>query len=279
LWPPSRSGTPGRLSSTNEDRKVALVTGASSGIGVEIAKRLALEGFDVVLAARRKDRLVEIAKRIEAESKVRAHAVAADLSSLEGAKGLVLTVAELGLELTALVNNAGFGVYGKMVDADIERTLEMVELNIVSLTYLTHHYVKEMAARGRGYILQTASIGAFQPSPYYAVYSATKAYVLSFSEALHHELQGTGVSITTSCPGLTETEFHQVADHIKPDWMKGVTMSAAEVARISVQAMLRGDRTTVPGFSNWMTSVAAQLLPKSVVIPIAAATMKGGHAS
>jgi short-subunit dehydrogenase len=260
----------------SDKRKVALVTGASSGIGVDIARRLALEGFDVVLVARRKNRLVELAERIERDQRVKAYAVEADLSSLEGAKRLVTDVAALGLELDCLVNNAGFGVYGKMVDADIDRTLEMVELNVVSLTYLTHHYVKEMVARGRGYILQTASIGAFQPSPYYAVYSATKAYVLSFSEALHHELQGTGVSITTSCPGLTATEFHDVAVHQKPDWMKPVTMTADEVARISVQSMLRGERATVPGFSNWMTSVAAQLLPKSVVIPLAAATMKSG---
>ncbi|NUO48303.1 MAG: SDR family oxidoreductase [Polyangiaceae bacterium] len=260
----------------SEKRRVALVTGASSGIGVDIARRLALEGFDVVLVARRKNRLVELADRIEKEQRVKAYAVEADLSSLDGAKRLVTDVAAQGLELDCLVNNAGFGVYGKMVDADIDRTLEMVELNVVSLTYLTHHYVKEMVARGRGYILQTASIGAFQPSPFYAVYSATKAYVLSFSEALHHELQGTGVSITTSCPGLTATEFHDVAVHQKPDWMKPVTMTAEEVARISVQAMLRGERTTVPGFSNWMTSVAAQILPKSVIIPIAAATMKSG---
>jgi short-subunit dehydrogenase len=264
------------MSDKNAGRKVALVTGASSGIGVDIARRLALEGFDVVLAARRKSRLALVADRIEKEQRVQAHVVEADLSTLEGAKKLVRDVASLGVELDCLVNNAGFGVYGKMADADIERTLEMVQLNVLSLTYLTHHYVKEMVARKRGFILQTASIGAFQPSPYYAVYSATKAFVLSFSEALHHELQGTGVSITTSCPGLTATEFHDVAVHSKPDWMKGVTMTADDVARISVQAMLRGERTTVPGFSNWTMSVAAQLLPKSVIIPLAAATMKSG---
>jgi hypothetical protein len=267
------------MSDTNGTRRVALVTGASSGIGTEIARRLALEGFDVVLAARRKDRLVELAARIEKEQRVRAHAVAADLSTLGGAEALVQDVEALGVTLTALVNNAGFGVYGNLVDQSIERTLEMIRLNVVSLTFLTHHYVKQMVARGRGHILQISSIGAFQPSPYYAVYSATKSFVLSFSEALHYELQGTGVTVTTSCPGLTETEFHEVADHIKPDWMRGVTMSAEEVARISVQAMLRGDRTTVPGLSNRLSAVFAQILPKSVIIPIAAATMKRGEGS
>lgn len=255
-------------------RRVALVTGASSGIGEEIAKRLALEGFDLVLAARREDRLKGLAEQIEREHRARAHVVRADLSSLEGARQLVSDVAALGLSLDALVNNAGFGIHGNLAEASIERTLEMVQLNVVALTYLTQHYVKEMVGRGRGHILQIASIGAFQPSPYYAVYSATKAYVLSMSEALHHELRGTGVSCTTSCPGLTATEFHQVADHEKPDWMSGLTMSASEVARISVGAMLRGDRVTVPGASNWLTSVVAQLLPKSVILPLAAASMR-----
>ncbi len=272
--PATSSGNPERMSDNGAGRKVALVTGASSGIGMEIGRRLALEGFDVVLAARRKSRLVELAGTIETERRVRAYAVEADLSSLEGARKLVADVDALGLRISCLVNNAGFGTHGTVVETDVDRTLEMLQLNIVSLTFLTHHYVKEMAARGQGQILQVASIGAFQPSPYYAAYSATKAYVLSFSEALHHELKGTGVTVTTSCPGLTETEFHEVAAHPKPDWMKNMTMTAEEVARISVQAMLRGDRVTVPGFSNWMTSVAAQLLPKSVIIPIAAATMK-----
>lgn len=262
------------MTTKESGRRTALVTGASSGIGVDIARRLALEGFDVVLAARRRDRLVQHAEQIQKEQRAKAYAVAADLSTLDGARSLVRDVAALGLEIDCLVNNAGFGVYGKVVETEIDRTLEMVALNVVSLTFLTQHYAKEMVGRQRGHILQIASIGAFQPSPYYAVYSATKAYVLSFSEALHFELQGTGVSVTASCPGLTETEFHQVADHPKPDWMKGVTMSASEVARISVQAMLRGDRSTVPGFSNRITSVAAQLLPKGVIIPIAASMMR-----
>lgn len=262
------------MSTTNNQRKIALVTGASSGIGEAIARRLALEGFELVLAARRIDRLEALAEQLAAQSKTKAHAVAADLSSLEGTKALVATLAERGLTISALVNNAGFGVYGAMAEQSIDRTIEMVDLNVTALTYLTHHYVKEMVARGSGHVLQIASIGAFQPSPFYAVYSATKAFVLSFSEALHYELAGTGVTVTTSCPGLTETEFHAVADHVKPDWMKGMTMTADEVARLSVSAMLRGDRVIVPGTANWATSVFSQIMPKSMVIPLAAATMR-----
>lgn len=270
----ARRGTSPAMAGKSGDRGVALVTGASSGIGEEIAKRLALEGFDLVLVARREDRLKELATQLEREQRTRAHVVVADLSSLEGAKQLTADIARLGLEITVLVNNAGFGVHGNLADVPIERTLEMVQLNVVSLTFLTQHYVKEMVSKGRGRILQISSIGAFQPSPYYAVYSATKAFVLSMSEALHYELQGTGVTCTTSCPGLTATEFHKVADHEKPDWMNSLQMTAQEVARISVSAMLRGDRVTVPGPTNWLTAVVAQIMPKSLVIPMAAATMR-----
>jgi uncharacterized protein len=260
---------------SNENlRNTALVTGASSGIGEAIARRLALEGFDLIIAARREDRLRSLAAQIETETKRRVTPIAADLSSLSGTRALVSAIEAQGLTVSFLVNNAGFGIHGMMADQSVDRTLEMIHLNVTALTFLTHHYVKEMVARGSGRILQIASIGAFQPSPYYAVYAATKAFVLSFSEALHHELDGTGVTVTTSCPGLTDTEFHEVADHIKPSWMKSITMSADEVARASVVATLRGDRVTVPGAANWATSVAAQLLPKSVVIPFAAASMK-----
>ncbi len=255
-------------------RETALVTGASSGIGAEIANHLARAGFDVVLAARRKGRLEELAARLAKDHGVSAQVVQADLSSHAGAEGLVRAVADLGVTVDVLVNNAGFGVYGPMAEQSVERTLEMVELNVTSLTYLTHHYLKEMVPRRRGRILQIASIGAFQPSPFYAVYSATKAFVLSFSEALHYELRGTGVSVTTCCPGLTATEFHDVAEHPKPAWMKSATMTADAVAASAVRATLRGKRVVVPGFVNWLAGVSAQILPKPMVIATAALTMK-----
>ncbi len=253
-------------------KETALVTGASSGIGADIAAELAAAGFDVVLAARRRDRLQALADKLEHERGIKAHVVAADLGTLEGARALVDAVAALGVTIDFLANNAGFGTHGKGVDIGTERTLEIVALNVTTLTFLTQHYLAEMVGRGR--ILQIASIGAFQPSPFYAVYSATKAYVLSYSEALHYELRGTGVTVTTSCPGLTDTEFHAVAEHQKPDWMKSATMSAAAVARASVRGALRGKRVVIPGAMNWWMAVMAQVLPKRMVIATAAASMQ-----
>jgi uncharacterized protein len=255
-------------------KETALVTGASSGIGEAIAAELAAAGFDVVLVARRKERLGALAQKLEHERGIKAHVVAADLGTLDGARAMVDAVAKLGVTVDFLVNNAGFGAYGKASDIGTERTLEMVALNVTTLTFLTQHYLAEMVPRGRGRILQISSVGAFQPSPFYAVYSATKSFVLSYSEALHHELRGTGVTVTSSCPGLTETEFHAVADHEKPDWMKSATMSAEAVARISVRAAMRGKRVVVPGAMNWWMSVMAQVLPKRMVIATAAATMQ-----
>lgn len=251
----------------------ALVTGASSGIGAEIAKDLARRGYDLVLVARRKDRLEAQQAELTKAHGVDVRILSVDLGARDGAKRLVEEAAPIG-DIDVLVNNAGFGVYGNMADVSEARTLEMVELNMTALTYLTHAYLKPMVQRGRGRILQIASIGAYQPSPYYAVYSATKSYVLSFSEALSYELKGTGVSVTTSCPGLTDTEFHVVAQHQKAAWMKLVTMTAEQVASISVRAMFKGKRTVVPGFVNWMTAIMAQRMPKFMVIPMAARTMR-----
>jgi short-subunit dehydrogenase len=251
----------------------ALVTGASSGIGAAIAVELAKANYDLILAARRKDRLDEQASTLSKAHGVDVKVVAVDLGSKGGAATLIREAGAIG-EVDVLVNNAGFGVHGNMADASIERTLEMCELNMTALTLLTHSFLKPMVARGRGRILQIASIGAYQPSPYYAVYSATKAYVLSFSEAVHYELKGTGVSVTTSCPGLTDTEFHDVANHQKPAWMKAVTMTAEQVARISLKAMFKGKRTVIPGFVNWISAVTALRTPKFMVIPLAARTMR-----
>jgi len=254
----------------------ALITGASSGIGAAIAEQLAARSYDLILVARRRERLEEQAAALAKRHGVDAKIVALDLGARGGAQALVDEVTSTHGEVDILVNNAGFGVYGYMAEASIERTLEMVELNMTAVTLLTHTFVKPMVKRGRGRILQIASIGAYQPSPYYAVYSATKSYVLSFSEALHYELRGTGVSVTTSCPGLTDTEFHSVANHKKPAWMKAVTMSADQVAAISIRAMMKGKRTVIPGFVNWLSAVTALRMPKFLVIPMAARTMKGG---
>jgi short-subunit dehydrogenase len=257
-------------------RRTALVTGASSGIGAAIARRLAARQYDCVLTARRTDRLEKLVSEIEHVHRVSAKLVTCDLGERGGPATLIERVAELGVTVDVLVNNAGFGVYGKLVDQSEDRIARMVELNVLSVTSLTHHYVAQMASRGSGRVLQVASVGAYQPSPLYAVYSATKAYVLSFSEALNRELHGTGVSVTTVCPGLTATEFHEVAAHEKAKWMTLVTMTADDVAEIGVRSMLRGRAVVTTGFANKIMALIVKLLPRSWATRAAEMSMRRG---
>ncbi len=258
-------------------RKTALVTGASSGIGASIARKLAGRKYDCILTARRTDRLEKLAEELQGSSGVEARVIPSDLGAADGAGKLIARVAELGKSVDVLVNNAGFGVYGPFVDQSPERLAQMIELNMVSLTTLTHHYLREMVKRRSGRVLQVSSIGAYQPSPLYAVYSATKAYVLMFSEAVNHELYGTGVSVTTMCPGLTATEFHDVAAHKKAGWMSLVTMTADDVAEIGIRAMLRGRSVVTTGFMNKLTALLVKLLPRSWATTMAHLTMRGGE--
>jgi hypothetical protein len=255
-------------------RPTALVTGASSGIGAALARKLAARGSDCILAARRKDRLEALAGEIEKAHGVKAHAVVADLGVHGGAEKLVADVASLGAGIDVLVNNAGFGVYGNFWEHDPLRVQQMIELNMVSLTTLTHHYARAMVAKKGGQILQVSSVGAYQPSPLYAVYSATKAYVLFFSEAANHELRGTGVSVTTICPGLTDTEFHEVAAHVKPKWMDMLTMTPDDVAEIGLRAMARGVSVVTPGLANKLNAFFVKLMPRAMATWAAGRTMK-----
>jgi short-subunit dehydrogenase len=257
-----------------KDRRTALITGASSGIGASIARSLARRRYDCVLTARRKDRLEALASEIERTHGVRATVVASDLGEHGGAQQLIGSVQELGVQVDVLVNNAGFGVYGPMVLQSEERLTQMIELNMVAVTSLTHHYVRKMVENKRGRVLQVASVGAYQPSPLYAVYSATKSYVLSFSEALNHELYGTGVSVSTMCPGLTATEFDDVAGHKKPKWMKLITMTADDVAEIGIRSMLKGRSVVATGFINKLNAFIVKLMPRSWATTMAQLSMR-----
>jgi short-subunit dehydrogenase len=257
-------------------RRTALVTGASSGIGASIARNLARRQYDCVLTARRKDRLSTLASEIEKAHGVRAQVVTSDLGEHGGAAKLIASVAELGVSVDVLVNNAGFGVYGPFAEQPSDRLAQMMELNMLAVTSLTHHYVKEMVGRKSGRVLQVASVGAYQPSPLYAVYSATKSYVLSFSEALNHELHGSGVSVSTMCPGLTDTEFHEVAVHKKPGWMRFLTMTPDDVAEIGIRTMMKGRSVVTPGFLNKLNALFVKLMPRSWATTAAHASMKGG---
>ena len=234
----------------------ALVTGASSGIGLEIARILAKD-HDVVLAARRADKLEALATEIGG-----ARVIAVDLADPAGPRRLVAEVPAVDV----LVNNAGFGDFGPFADAAESRLDEMIELNVGALTRLTRAYLPGMCERGRGRVLNVASTASFQPGPLMAVYYATKAYVLSLSEALAEETRGTGVTVTALCPGPTASGFQAGAAMENSRLVKGRKLpSAASVAAFGVKAMQRGEVVAVPGFANKAMAASIRVSPRPVV--------------
>lgn len=244
-------------------RETALVTGASSGIGAAIAGELAARGYDLIVTARRRERLDALSLRLQEAHGVHVEVVVCDLSRHGAAERFYAEVRALGRPLSLLVNNAGVGVYGKSFEVDVDAVLAMVELNVVALTTLTHRFGRDMLAAGRGRILQIASIAAFQPSPLYAVYAATKAFVLFMSAAIAYECRGSGLSITTVCPGLTESEFHARANHLKPRSMDRMYMSAEAVAKIAVDATMAGRTVVTPGLANKLAGTGVKWIPRS----------------
>jgi short-subunit dehydrogenase len=251
------------------DSSTCLVTGASSGIGAEIARQLASRGRAVTLTARRKDRLDELAGELSERHGVRAETVACDLSSAAARKRMVKTIADRGLDVEVLVNNAGFGSAGRFQDLDLEAELKMVRTNVEAVVDLCTEYVPQMVGRRRGSILNVASVAAYQPVPRQATYAATKAFVLSFTEGLHVDLKGTGVTATALCPGPTKTEFGEAAD-IPDEYFEipGLVYSAEQMAVAGVEAMERGRRTVVPGATNLVGALGGRLMPRALVLPL-----------
>ncbi len=222
----------------------ALVTGASAGIGEELARLHASKGGDLVLVARREDRLLELAAALEAEHGVRVDVIAADLTKRAAARKLYDRIGELGIKVDVLINNAGFGAHGRFDESDLATQQRMMQLNMVVLTELTHLLLQDMVARGSGRVLNVGSVAGFLPGPLQAVYFASKAYVNSFSQALATELAGTGVTVTVLCPGPVETEFQSVSGM---DGVRGFDFaaSAESVARCGYRAMEKGELMAV----------------------------------
>jgi short-subunit dehydrogenase len=250
--------------------KTALVTGASSGLGLELARLFAADGHDVVLVARRKPELDALAARLVAEHGVEAHVVPEDLADAAAPERLVAELGRRGLEIEFLVNNAGFGARGPFAELDLGRQLDMIQVNIAALTSLTRRLLPGMLARKSGRILNLGSTAGFQPGPGMAVYYATKAFVNSFTEALAFELRGTGVTATLSCPGATETEFGQVANNGKTKLFKAGAMKAAPVANAAYRSMMAGRTTIVHGARNKFLIGGQRLVPRATVRAIAA---------
>jgi len=247
-------------------KETALITGASSGIGLDLARLFAKDGCDVVLVARSEGKLRELAAELERDCGVKAHVIALDLAQPHAAQALVQ---RLPVAIDILVNNAGFGVTGPFVETDLAKELEMIQVNIVALTELTKLLLPPMVARRRGRVLNVASTAAFQPGPLMAVYYATKAYVLSFSEAIADELRDSGVTVTALCPGPTETGFAAVADMTTTRLFNvAKPMSSADVARAGYAAMKRGRRVVIPGVKNKLLTQSVRVSPRRLVTTI-----------
>lgn len=241
--------------------QTALVTGASSGIGYELAKLFAQNGINLVLVARRVDKLSEIKADFERQYGIKVTSLAADLSVPGQADAVYAQCQEQGLLLDYLVNNAGVGYYGRVAAEPVATTESLLHLNVVALTTLTALVVRDMVARGAGRILNVGSTSAFQPVPNMAVYGASKSYIMLFTEALHAELKGTGVTATVLSPGVTETEFLAQAKMEKAGIAQGRRLTATEVARAGYDAMMRGKLNVVPGWKNKLLALGISLVP------------------
>lgn len=260
-------------------RKTALITGASSGIGLDFAWLFAEGGHDVVLVARGGEKLQALASEIEAKHGVRAVALPADLADPAAPKALVEALKARGLTVDLLVNNAGFGSYGAFAEAEAEEALRMIQVNVTALTALTRLLLPDMVARKSGRILNVASTAAFQPGPLMAVYYATKAYVLHFSEALANELEGSGVFVTCLCPGPTKTGFQERAKMEESKLVKGkAIMDSRTVARAGYEALVRGRPVIIPGFMNKMLAASVRFLPRSAATRIVRNVQERAHA-
>ena len=257
--------------------ETVLVTGASSGIGRELAKCFAADGCRLVLVGRKGDALETLATELRKAHKIQAQVITTDLARPEAPTRLLAHLQAAGLKVDVLVNNAGFGAQGKFLELPLGRQLEMVQVNITSLTHLTGLLLPGMVERRRGGILNIASTAAFQPGPGMAVYYATKAYVLSFSEALAEELAGTGVTVTTVCPGPTRTNFGTAANMRPLGLVKKVSMSAETVAVLSHRAYRHGRVVVITGFRNQIPAFLTRLFPRAVVRKIAK-RLNGGSA-
>jgi hypothetical protein len=249
---------------------VALITGASSGLGAEFARLFAVAGHDLVLVARRGDRLEALAAELVAAHGIAAHVVVADLADPRGVAQVTAEVERLGLAITYLVNNAGFGTNGAFVDLEQTRELAMVEVNVAAPLALTRAFLPAMVSRGHGRILNIGSTAGFQPGPYMATYYASKAFLNSFSEALSYELRATGVTVTLSCPGTTATEFAAVAGSRHSRLERLVHAAPAVVAREAYEAMMIGKPLVVHGRANRAGVQLLRLAPRAAVRAVVA---------
>ena len=245
--------------------KTALITGASGGIGLELARVFAEQGYGLVLVARSMEKLESLAEELRAAHGTIVEVIGIDLARGDAAEEVFRETAERDVEVDVLVNNAGFATYGPFHRKTREHELEMVQLNVASLTHLTHLFLPGMVERGRGKVLNVASTAAFQPGPLMAGYFASKAYVLHFSEAIAVELEGTGVSVTALCPGPTASDFQKRANMEESKLLRAPMMSSRKVAEVGYRALEKGRTVVIPGTANKVGALVGRLLPRKTL--------------
>lgn len=247
----------------DESKGIALVTGASSGIGEQFARQLGAKGYDVVMVARRKERLDAIAGEIAEANGVKTEVIEADLSTKKGVSAVADRIKNG--DISVLVNNAGFGTQGEFADLPLNRETEELDVNIIALTQLTHAAAKPMVEQKRGTIINLGSVGSFQPVPHMATYAGTKAYVLSFSEALHEELKPHGVTVTCLCPGVVYTGFQEAAG-MSREKMPGMgVMTAEKVVEAALKGAAKKRAIVIPGALNQAAAQMTRLAPRWLI--------------
>ena len=250
--------------------KWALVTGASAGIGVALACELAAGGANLVLTARRKERLEQLAHELSAAHKVRVEVFAADLAQTEAPQQIFAFTLTKQINVDLLINNAGFGAYGEFATVDTQRLLDMVQVNCSAVMHLTRLYLPQMLKQRRGDVLIVASTASFQAVPFISTYAATKAFDLIFAEGLAEEVKPHGVRVCALCPGSTESEFHEVAGQADLIAARKSRETAEKVARVGLQALAAGKSYVISGAGNYFGAQAQRLVPRRFVTRIAA---------
>lgn len=249
--------------------KTALITGASNGIGLELAKVHASKGDNLVLVARSKAKLDELKLELEKQYNISVYTIGKDLSAANAAFEVYNETTEKNIQIDYLINNAGFGDFGMFCETDWNKELQMINLNITTLTHFTKLYLKDMVKRNSGKIMNVASTAAFQSGPTMAVYYATKAYVLSFSEAVDNEVRDKGVTVTTLCPGATESGFQAAAKMEESALVKGKKLpSSKEVAEYGYKAMMQGKTVAIHGLINAIMANSVRFTPRSIVVKL-----------
>ncbi|NJM73512.1 MAG: SDR family oxidoreductase [Scytonema sp. RU_4_4] len=258
-----------KITYQNQYKKTALITGAASGIGYELAHIFARNTYNLVLVDKNGQKLSEIAEKLQHKFGIFVKNLIKDLSVSTTPEEIFIDLQQASIKVDVLVNNAGFGNHGLFNETNLTAELEMLQVNLVSLTHLTKLFLKDMVNQGHGKILNVASTAAFQPGPLMAVYSATKSYILLFSEALANELENTGVTVTVLCPGPTESAFHETTGMANSELVKDKKMMSAEtVAKIAYSGLMANTTLVIPGVKNKILSELVRFTPRKLVTKI-----------